>query len=1008
MNDNETNPPRAGAKKRPELLPEHAARRRRAEATPELLEELAAIDAVPEFAGKGKEVEEARILRKLEIYSAWLTRHALHLPSNGNKANVAKILAAIRHAGARKTDAIGAAIRKLADLHGFASVNLRHNPEQPIDKKLDLYEQVVLERGKGPPRMADNPEKICQVSSAKEIPCAVRDLDKTAMSRLRAIAKRAAEPGDLVELPADERNAAQHKFNPAVAPLLRKSLAGYGGQFPADPLDPNKVDLITITWNAGVSVADCEHFEGNMKVVRDAVAKGRLVPNPILKERVYTYRDLIDHGRARREADPGGAQDSSNEASKSVAALRLFMGMPELGGTEADPVPHDFRKRVEKARATPPARADSRWSKQMERWQDWNSEMRAKRALPEQFGLTLRVLCAEMGMTVHEAGKAAGNYNSVVGWMAGRYVPSLKQGAVLERLGVELDVPKSTLEGMLSDQWRQKRFDLEDFMFDEDEEHPDPIAVARKRRDLHQRHLPGEFAEWGVEERREAIDGQVWGLLKQDLEYTRRLADQSTDEYVLPAKDWPDALKTAWHGMIPKGKRAPLRRPGEEHDAPDAAGGRAASKRRDVWAKDTINLRRRQLEEIFGYFHRAKVLPEETRQWQPRMTDFTPEAGLGIPRHLLHPVLFVIPDLISSFCWWRARRSGTFGRMLPAYVALASEFLRPNTGCVHLDPSMKEHLKRFKEWWDAETHTLEMPMSLDIEEFISGDWEKAVAKAYEKVRADYRRVRGGKLPKTRDPFLPIAVFVDSKEPMTKYMKGVRNVLAAKATSIDSRHTNTRNGIMALIEVQTALRAKNMVLTISGPNPTLRKVETDEDGEVWRVQIPAAQFKNHGSPYFGDDESDYILDLANEDDLYDLLERYIEQSRPYLLAGRRSDKLFINNEGGDITARSLSAIWRRMVQLHFIENSLTGTGAIKGAMPHGIHSVRHISATHIVRVTGDLVLAAYAIQDDIATAMKYYARFIPKEKARLAAAVLSAGRLGIKYSPPNGTTLALAA
>ena len=979
----------------------------RREALPELRERLAEIDARPEFAGTGKRTEEVRILLKLDAYSAWLTRHSLHPPAVAGRVSLARVLDIIRHAGARKTQPIVDAIRKLQTTHGLGAVNLRHNPERAIDRTLDEYERRVIERRKGPPRMASNPEKICRISAAKDIPCSVRDLDKTSMSRLRAIAKL-APPGDLVELVGDERDVPGQKFNSAVAPLLRKALANYNGEFPADPLDGKQVDLIAVTWDAGVSISDVERFEGNMKVIRDAVAKGKLVANPILKERQYTYRDLIDHGRARRTADPGKVQDASAEASKSVAALNLFLDMPEAGGSRTDRVPHDFRKRVERALRAPPAKADTRWARQMKRWIEWNMELRVEKPLPAQFGLTLRVLCAELGRTRNDLATATGNAGTVTAWMRGRNIPSAQQGPLLEALERELEVPRGSMSGRLSDHWRQRRFDASHFALDQDLEHEDPEKLARQRRAIHSRHLPLEFAQWDAEERRAVLEEQRWGIVRQDTPNARRQADQTTDEYSLAEKDWPEAFRTAWAQMIPKGGKSPLRRVGEEHDAPDAAGAKAARGRRDEWATATINLREGLLGQMLGYFVRSRDLPVDAKPWQPRMTDFSPEAGLGIPFDLIGPVLFLIPDLVSSFCWWKSRRSGGLGKMLPQYVALASEFVRPETGCIWKNEEQLAKLKLFKEWWDANPHTLaDGPIKLDIAAFEDGKWKAGVAMAHGRLRADYARLLRGKLPKTRDPFLAVSTFVESKLPMTRYMKGIRNVLADEPPSIVSRHTHSRDCVMALIEVQTALRAKNMVLRISGPNRTLFKVETEDDGEVWRILIPASQFKNWNSPYFADDKP-YQFDLADEDDLYKRLEQYLDKGRRYLLAGRSSDALFINNDGKEMKANHISDAWRRMVQLYFVHNTRTGRGAVKGAMPHGIHSVRHVSATHIVRVTGDLFLAAYSIQDDIKTAIRYYARFIPEEKARMAAEVLAAARKGEAWVQRGSVTPALTA
>jgi len=62
--------------------------------------------------------------------------------------------------------------------------------------------------------------------------------------------------------------------------------------------------------------------------------------------------------------------------------------------------------------------------------------------------------------------------------------------------------------------------------------------------------------------------------------------------------------------------------------------------------------------------------------------------------------------------------------------------------------------------------------------------------------------------------------------------------------------------------------------------------------------------------------------------------------------------------------------------------------MKGLLPHGPHNVRDVLATHILKQTGSYEQASYAIQDTPVTVARHYGRFLPQEKAALAAQVLS--------------------
>lgn len=66
----------------------------------------------------------------------------------------------------------------------------------------------------------------------------------------------------------------------------------------------------------------------------------------------------------------------------------------------------------------------------------------------------------------------------------------------------------------------------------------------------------------------------------------------------------------------------------------------------------------------------------------------------------------------------------------------------------------------------------------------------------------------------------------------------------------------------------------------------------------------------------------------------------------------------------------------------------GCGAIKGLLPHGPHNVRDVLATHILKRTGSYEQASYAIQDTPDVVQQHYGRFLPQDKAALAARILN--------------------
>lgn len=59
-----------------------------------------------------------------------------------------------------------------------------------------------------------------------------------------------------------------------------------------------------------------------------------------------------------------------------------------------------------------------------------------------------------------------------------------------------------------------------------------------------------------------------------------------------------------------------------------------------------------------------------------------------------------------------------------------------------------------------------------------------------------------------------------------------------------------------------------------------------------------------------------------------------------------------------------------------------------SLPHGPHNVRDILATHILRQTGSYEQASYAIRDMPDVVQQHYGRFLPQDKAALAAKILN--------------------
>ena|ERR1044072_6215197 len=132
-------------------------------------------------------------------------------------------------------------------------------------------------------------------------------------------------------------------------------------------------------------------------------------------------------------------------------------------------------------------------------------------------------------------------------------------------------------------------------------------------------------------------------------------------------------------------------------------------------------------------------------------------------------------------------------------------------------------------------------------------------------------------------------------------------------------------------------------------------------------IPAVALKNAGSSYFG--RQPFRLVLPDPGSFFVKTMKATSESAAY-------------------DQNTFYEAWRLAIQRYGIFNPYTGRGAIAALLPHGAHNVRDVLATHILKKTGSYEQASYAIQATAETVAKHYGRFLPKDKAALAAKILN--------------------
>ncbi|GAA0217345.1 integrase [Brevundimonas nasdae] len=259
----------------------------------------------------------------------------------------------------------------------------------------------------------------------------------------------------------------------------------------------------------------------------------------------------------------------------------------------------------------------------------------------------------------------------------------------------------------------------------------------------------------------------------------------------------------------------------------------------------------------------------------------------------------------------------------------------------------------------------------------------------------------------RDPFEPLLPILEASSPVGEYRKITAEILKRMP---DARRyprgaaESVRALLMLRLGLHLGLRQKNlrqMLLCPKDRAPTTeRELERLKCGELrwsdreaaWEVFVPCAAFKNAGSAYFA--KRPFRLLLPDLDGLYGWLDAYVTVHRRVLLGGADDPStVFVKTRKRTSTNAAYNQTtfyeaWRLTIQRYGIYNPYTGRGAIAGLLPHGPHSVRDVLATHVLKTTGSYEQASYAIQDAPATVQAHYGRFLPQDKAALAAAVLN--------------------
>lgn len=372
-----------------------------------------------------------------------------------------------------------------------------------------------------------------------------------------------------------------------------------------------------------------------------------------------------------------------------------------------------------------------------------------------------------------------------------------------------------------------------------------------------------------------------------------------------------------------------------------------------------------------------------------------PVRGRGIGIEQLRLALLAMPQIWDWYVEWRERRRGFYTAWEIDMLSVANALTSPETGWLTQSPALASGLEPIPG----------MVSESDIAE-AQTNWTALCARTH--VHAMRRAKEIQRVVRVhRDPFEPILPVLEAPSPVAEYRKiadEIIRLMPRRTLYPRAAAECLRSLLMIRLGLHLGLRQKNLrqllVARRGAEASTERQLSDRKCGELrwsdrdngWEVFIPAVAFKNANSSFFSGQPFRLVLpDLCG---LYEHIERYLARDRALLVGNAEDPGTFfvksvkLSSTSAAYNQTTFYEAWRLTIQRYGVYNPYTNRGAIKGLLPHGPHNVRDVLATHILKQTGSFEQASYAIQDTPDIVAKHYGRFLPENKASLAAAILN--------------------
>ena len=599
---------------------------------------------------------------------------------------------------------------------------------------------------------------------------------------------------------------------------------------------------------------------------------------------------------------------------------------------------------------------------------------------PADFGSALRLHAARHGESIYHLYGAVVrpedgmNRSTLISWARGAKAP---------RSVISLEILRRI----------ERRYRLPDGYFSEKAANParaatgydlDNVSASERRRLAW--HLPDDFNRRSRREQTEILDWIRTVIISGATDYRRYQAAAMRQRYAVrfagisgPRRNSSIATGPDESGIIDASARlnSELAELLKFKTSTFAAFG---LQRNGVWGEETAS----QKVEHFGLWFGAFAAPAASEV-----------QGLGTDPKRFTFAMMIFPQVWDWYLQWRKQRRGFYTRWETDLLAIAAALNREETGWLRQTPHIGDHLQEIEGLITRQ----------DIDE-ARADWAAACDRMYRHARRRIKEIdRVARVH--RDPFEPILPVLEAPSPVGEYRKITEEIL--RRLPDERRYPRScaeavRAFLLLRIGLHTGLRQKNLrellVCNRGGMPTSERRLEDLKRGELrwssrdhgWEILIPSVAFKNSNSSFFG--SKPFRLILPDLGGLYEKIEAYVDRHRARLIGPTADPGTFfvktakMTSTNAAYDQNTFYEAWRLAIQRYGIFNPWTGRGAIKGLLPHGPHNVRDVLATHILKQTGSYEQASYAIQDTPEMVAQHYGRFLPQDKAEIAARILN--------------------